>query len=108
VKNARMPSRTAADSIILSLGCVALLATIAGCGYHFAAEGTSLPPQDQTVYVERFTNRSRYTGLGDEFDRYMKDEIAQRKRLQLVDDRGQADLVLSGELIYVWWRLPIR
>jgi hypothetical protein len=31
----------------------------------------------------------------------MKDEIAQHKRLQLVDDRSQADLVLSGELLYV-------
>jgi hypothetical protein len=31
----------------------------------------------------------------------LKDEIAQRKRLQLVDDRSQADLVLSGELLYI-------
>jgi outer membrane lipopolysaccharide assembly protein LptE/RlpB len=101
VKNAHTPRRTAPDLLILQLGIVALIASVTGCGYHFAAEGSGLPPQAKTIYVEKFTNRSRYTGLDDQFDRYLKDEIAQRKRLQLVDDPGQADLVLSGEFFYV-------
>ena len=101
MKNARTPRRTALDLLIPLPGLVALIATMAGCGYHFAAEGSSLPAQAKTIYVERFSNRSRYTGLDDQFDRYMKDEIAQHKRLELVDDKGQADLVLSGELVYV-------
>ena len=79
----------------------ALIGALSGCGYHFAAEGSSLPAQAQTIYVERFTNRSRYTGINDQFMRYLKDEIAQHKRLELVDDPGQADLVLGGELVYV-------
>jgi outer membrane lipopolysaccharide assembly protein LptE/RlpB len=78
-----------------------VLASITGCGYHFGAEGSGLPPQAKTIYVEKFTNHSRYTGLDDQFDRYLKDEIAQHKRLQLVDDPGQADLVLSGEFSYI-------
>jgi outer membrane lipopolysaccharide assembly protein LptE/RlpB len=80
---------------------VALIAATAGCGYHFAAEGSGLPAQARTVYVEKFSNRSRYNGVDDQFARYMKDEIAQHKRLQLVDDPKQADLVLTGELLYI-------
>lgn len=91
---------TAPESFILQLVLV-VLASITGCGYHFGAEGSGLPPQAKTIYVEKFTNHSRYTGLDDQFDRYLKDEIAQHKRLQLVDDPGQADLVLTGEFSYI-------
>jgi len=101
VKSAHTPRRTAPDLLILRLGLVTVAAVIAGCGYHFAAEGSALPPQAKTIYVEKFTNHSRYTGMDDRFDRCMKDEIAQHKRLELVDDRAQADLVLSGELVYI-------
>jgi hypothetical protein len=91
----------APDWLILPLGFISLIATIVGCGYHFGAEGSGLPPQAKTIYVEKFTNQSRYTGMEDRFDRYLKDEIAQHKRLELVDDPDQADLVLSGELLYI-------
>jgi hypothetical protein len=101
VKNARKLRHTAPDCPLLPLGFVALIVAITGCGYHFGAEGSGLPPQAKTIYVERFANHSRYTAIEDQFDRYLKDEIAQRKRLQLVDDRNQADLVLSGELLYI-------
>ncbi len=76
---------------------VAAIAT--GCGYHFAAAGPGLPPSARSIYVERFGNHSRITGLNDQFARYMKDEIANHKRLQLVDDPGQADLRLSGAVL---------
>jgi hypothetical protein len=101
VKNALMARRMALDWLKLPLACVALMATAIGCGYHFGAEGSGLPPQAKTIYVERFGNRSRYTAIDDQFDRYLKDEIAQHKRLELVDDRSEADLVLSGELVYI-------
>ena len=101
MKNVRTPRRTAPDLFIPQLVFIVLIAAMAGCGYHFAAEGSGLPPQAKTIYVEKFTNRSRYNGMDDQFIRCMKDEIAQHKRLELVDDPGQADLVLSGELYYV-------
>jgi len=101
VNKTRTPRRTAPDLLIVPLGLAGLIAAMAGCGYHFAAEGPGLPSQAKTIYVEKFTNRSRYTGMNDQFMRCMKDEIAQHKRLELVDDRGKADLVLSGELLYV-------
>lgn len=75
-----------------------LLVVIAGCGYHFAAAGTSLPPSAETVYVAPFTNRTLDTGLQDVFARYMKDEIARHARLRVVDDPAAADLRLSGTL----------
>jgi hypothetical protein len=74
---------------------------VAGCGYHFASAGSGLPAQAKTIYVEKFSNRSRYTGFNDELMRYIKDEIADHKRLDLVDSLSEADLVLSGEIVYV-------
>lgn len=101
MKNVQTARPTAPESFIPQLALVILIVSITGCGYHFAAEGSGLPPQAKTIYVEKFTNHSRYTGLDDQFDRYLKEEIAQHKRLQLVDDPGQADLVLSGEFSYI-------
>jgi len=81
------------------LGGSLLLA--AGCGYHFASSGSGLPQDAKTIYVARFSNVSRFTGFNDQFMRYMKDEIAEHKRLQLVEEPSQADLVLTGELLRV-------
>lgn len=73
----------------------------AGCGYHFASSGSGLPAQARTLYVERFGNHTRQTGVNDEFMRYLKDEIADHKRLELVESPGEADLILSGTVAYV-------
>ncbi len=88
---------------------VACLATLVlcGCGYHFAASGSGLPQQAKTIYVQKFTNRSRYTGINDEFMRYLKDEIAEHKRLQVVDSAADADLILSGEIVFVNDTVPV-
>lgn len=86
-----------------SLAIFALLTVLltAGCGYHFASSGSGLPAQAKTLYVERFGNRTRQTGVNDEFMRYLKDEIADHKRLELVESPGEADLILSGTVGYV-------
>ena len=78
-----------------------IVAAISGCGYHFAASGSGLPAQAKTIYVENFSNHTRYTGINDEFMRYLKDEVANHKRLTLVDSPDAADLVLSGEVRFV-------
>jgi hypothetical protein len=78
---------------------VLLLAS--GCGYHFASAGSGLPQDAKTIYVARFSNTSRFTGYNDQFMRYMKDQIAEHKRLQLVDEPTQADLVLTGQILRV-------
>ncbi len=71
---------------------------LSGCGYHFAAAGDALPRNAQTIYVARFVNRTRVTGINDELMRYIKDEIALHRRLTVVDSPGAADLELSGEV----------
>ncbi len=69
---------------------------ISGCGYHFAASGDVLPQGAQTIYVKRFGNLTRITGINDELMRYLKDEIALHRRLKVVDSPDAADLELSG------------
>jgi len=81
-----------------ALAFFTFLLVLAGCGYHFGASGTNLPPTAKTIYVQRFINRTRQTGLNDEFIVYLKDEIASHKRLTIVDDPSQADLMLTGQV----------
>lgn len=57
-----------------------------------------LPASAQTIYVARFTNSTRVTGINDEFMRYIKDEIDLHKRLKIVDSPDAADLELSGDV----------
>jgi outer membrane lipopolysaccharide assembly protein LptE/RlpB len=86
----------------LSLWALVLAALLtAGCGYHFAASGSGLPSSARTIYVARFGNKSRFTGANDEFMRYLKDEIANRQRLELVDNPANADLRLTGDISYI-------
>lgn len=82
--------------------CLVMLAATlvaSGCGYHFGASGTNLPASAQTIYVARFANQTRQTGLNDEFMVYLKDEIASHKRLTIVDSPHDADLELTGQII---------
>lgn len=94
MRNAGLSNRISVVAALL--WCAAALA---GCGYHFGASGTNLPAAAKTIYVEPFANRTQITSYNDQFMRYLKDEIASHKRLQLVDSPNDADLVLSGALI---------
>ncbi len=91
-------TRPAMVSRVVAVAAIAFVAS--GCGYHFAAEGSGLPPQAKTIYVEKFGNRTRQTGINDEFMRYVEDEIANHKRLELVDNPSDADLLLSGDIVF--------
>jgi Lipopolysaccharide-assembly len=78
------------------------LATVAinGCAMHFADNGSALPSSAKTIYVAPFENLTYVSGVNDQFMRYMKDAISSRGRLVVVDDRGQADLLLGGKILY--------
>jgi hypothetical protein len=82
------------------LGLLALL-VLGGCGYHFGASGSNLPSGAETIYVARFTNHTRQTGINDVFMRYLDDEIAMHRRLRLVDSPAEADLELTGEILAI-------
>src|ERR1700676_4760976 len=77
---------------------IAAMLIASGCGYHFGASGTNLPATAQTIYIARFTNQTRQTGLNDEFMVYLKDEVANHKRLTVVDSPADADLLLTGQV----------
>jgi len=83
------------------LATLALVMALGGCGYHFGASGSNLPSGAETIYVARFTNRTRQTGLNDVFMRYLDDEIAMHRRLRLVDSPAEADLELTGEILAI-------
>lgn len=72
----------------------------ASCALHFADNGGGLPAADKTIYVERFSNVTRVSGINDQFMRYIVDEIDSRGRLTVVDSRAQADLLLTGKILY--------
>lgn len=78
------------------IGAIAASLLFSGCGYHFASSGDALPPSAETIYVSRFNNNTRITGVNDELMRYIKDEIAEHHRLKVVDSPDAADLELSG------------
>jgi len=90
-------SRNPRPNRLLGLAIAAGLC-LSGCGYHFAASGDALPQNARTIYVARFGNRTRATGINDELMRYIKDEIAMHRRLTVVDSPNGADLQLSGEV----------
>jgi Lipopolysaccharide-assembly len=87
--------RNLKPSSLLGAAIVAAL-MFSGCGYHFASSGDALPPDARTIYVSRFSNHTRITGVNDQLMRYIKDEIALHRRLAVVDSPETADLELSG------------
>jgi hypothetical protein len=81
------------------LGVLLLAVTLQGCSLRFAANGT-LPDSAKTVCVDRFTNNTRVPGVNDQFMLSLKQEISSRDRLVVVDDQTDADLILSGSVLY--------
>lgn len=74
---------------------LALLCLI-GCGYQFAGRSDLFPKDIHSVYVEPFLNRTRDVGLGAEITTALRGELYRRGELQLVDEPGRADAILSG------------
>ena len=87
-------------SIISSMYFALATVAINGCAMHFADNGSALPSSAKTIYVVPFENLTYVSGVNDQFMRYMKDAISSRGRLVVVDDPGQADLLLSGQILY--------
>jgi hypothetical protein len=70
---------------------------LAGCGYHLAGTGTTVPTGAQTIRIEPFVNHTREHGLEVRLHRAVEDEFRRRGPLRVVVD-GDADLVLTGEV----------
>lgn len=82
-------------SLIASCTYMTLLGLL-GCGYQFAGRSDLFPKDIHSVYVEPFLNRTRDVGLGSEITTALRGELYRRGELQLVDEPGRADAILSG------------
>ena len=82
-------------SLMLLVGGTLVIA-LAGCGYQFVGEGTMLPKDVKTIYVDPFVNRTRDVGLDKELTTALRGEFYRRAQLRVVDRVEQADVILSG------------
>ncbi len=85
--------RGAARAALLA---VILAASAAGCGYHLVGTASVLPPELKTLYVDRFQNLTSWTDMDQRLSEAVTAEWVRRRRLQLVEKRSEADVVLSG------------
>jgi len=85
--------RIALKSLILALS-VGQIAS--GCGYQFVGNGTLLPKDARTLFVESFVNRGREIGIEKEVATALRSEFYRRGPLRVVDQFDLADVILSG------------
>lgn len=75
------------------VGLVAL--ALAGCGYHLAGTGTTVPAAAHTISIAEFGNHTREPGLEVQLRRAIEEEFRRRGTLDVVPD-PRGDLVVSG------------
>ena len=75
-----------------------LVAELSGCGYHLVGTTSFLPEDIHTLYVEKFVNQTKWVDMDQRLMEALTLEWVRRRRLQLVDTPGQADVVLSGTI----------
>jgi len=83
-------------TLVLRLLLLAGMMLQSGCGYRFVADGSALPKDARTIFVEPFVNRSRDVGLEKELATAMRGEFYRRGPLTLVDQAELADVIVSG------------
>ena len=75
-----------------------LLAEVSGCGYHLVGTTSFLPEDIETLHVEKFVNQTKWVDMDQRLMEALTLEWVRRRRLQLVDNPDQADVVLSGTI----------
>jgi TolB-like protein len=68
------------------------------CGYRLAGRGNNLPPGAATIAIPAFKNQSARPQAEQFVTFAVREEFIRRSRLRLVEDRGQADLLLEGTI----------
>lgn len=84
----------------IAVGLVAGLALV-GCGYHLVGTSSSLPPELQTLHVEKFENLTRWVDLDQRLVEAVTLEWVRRGRFEVVDNPEEADVILSGVITSV-------
>ena len=76
-----------------------------GCGYQMAGRGASqLPPHLRTIAIPVFENNSEEPTIQRPFTETLRKAFITDGRLRLVNNKGSADLVMTGTLTKYWIR----
>jgi len=79
--------------------------TVWGCGYQMAGRGASqLPPHLRTIAIPVFENNSQEPSIQRPFTEALRRAFITDGRLRLVNNKGGADLVMTGTLTKYWIR----
>ena len=86
---------------IVAVLLMAMILPVAGCGYHLVGTLSTLPEDVNTIHVGRFQNQTNWVDIDQRLDEALRLEWVRRRRLSLVDNRGNADLELVGVILGV-------
>jgi outer membrane lipopolysaccharide assembly protein LptE/RlpB len=75
-----------------------LIADVSACGYHLVGTTSFLPEEIETLHVENFENQTRWVDMDQRLMEALTLEWVRRRRLRLVDNASQADVILSGTI----------
>jgi outer membrane lipopolysaccharide assembly protein LptE/RlpB len=86
------------SSLCLPLSVFCLVLTAAGCGYHVAGTGASLPPDVKTIAIPMFVNISHRFQIEQMVSEAVTREFIERTSYRITPDPRQADAVLRGTI----------
>jgi outer membrane lipopolysaccharide assembly protein LptE/RlpB len=85
------------------LALIALAAAVApaGCGYHVAGRGSTLPSEWKTIAIPAFKNDTTRYRIEQRFTAAVIRQFLQRTKYRIVQDPAAADAVLRGEVLSI-------
>jgi len=85
-------------TILRPIVLILLMVELSACGYHLVGTTSFLPEEIETLYVENFKNETRWVDMDQRLMEAMTLEWVRRRRLRLVDNSANADVILSGTI----------
>ena len=93
--------RSAFTSFLLS-GLLFLTISLGGCGYHNPyVDNTESDTPRKTLHITTWENRTNELGLESIYFRLFNAWFKNSSRINVIQDRDQADLCLNGEIIAI-------
>jgi Lipopolysaccharide-assembly len=85
--------------ISVHLRLILLCLSLSSCGYHVAGKADLVPKNVHTIAIPAFANISTRYKLTDHLPQAISREFRARTRYQIVNDKDQADAVLTGAVV---------
>lgn len=77
------------------------LVLVSGCGYHLVGSTSFLPDELTDLALAPFENRTKWSDVDQRLDESLAREIVRRRRFEIVDRPGAAQMRLEGEITSV-------